>query len=173
MKLHVEPIVVQDTREQAGKKNHILKAFEKHGIRYIRTKLYVGDWTLLHNQTVCIDTKTLGLQEVYSNLVQDHDRFRAECDKAMDVGIRLIVLVEEPDINTLDDVKTWVNPRMVEYEMKKKLGASVPKAAPISSERLYGIMRTMSELHGVEWAFTDREHCGETILRLLGVAIDA
>ena len=163
--------IFQDTREHKGKKEHILSVFRKYGIKVIPHGLYVGDWSLVLEHYVIVDTKTLGLQEVYSNLVQDHERFRNECIKASEVGIRLIVLVEEKGIVTLDDVPNWVNPRSIIYQKQRDNGKATAKAAPISSERLYNIMRTMSELYGVEWAFTTHERCADTILQLLGVQL--
>lgn len=162
-------VVAVDTREHSGKKDHILRVFDRFGVKYVRTKLYVGDWTLLLNQSVCVDTKTVGLQEVYNNLVQDHERFRDECIRAKDVGIRLIVLVEEPRIHSIEEVPTWVNQRDIIYRKQLEQGKAKQKAAPISSQRLYNIMKTMSELYAVEWMFADHEHCGEVILQLLGV----
>lgn len=163
---------MQDTKEKAGKKEHILSVFSKHGFQVIRHGLYVGDWTLLNDMSVCIDTKTGGLQEVYSNLVQDHERFRRELIRARDAGIKLIMLVEEPKIRTLEDVQDWVNPRGIIYQKKAEQGIATQKAPPISSKRLYNIMRTMAENYGVEWAFTTKQHCGERILELLGVTAD-
>ena len=164
----MKPTICQDSREHKGKKDHILKAFERYGINVVRSKMYVGDWAVLTNQSVVIDTKQ-GLSEVYSNLVRDHERFRTECIKAKSAGIRLIVLVEETGIKTLDDVPDWVNPRSIIYERQVAQGTSKQKAPPVSSKRLYNIMRTMSELYGCEWSFCDKEHTGETILHLLGV----
>ena len=166
----MEYVIVSDTREKTGKKNHILNTFAKYHLKVVRTKMYVGDWTLLNNQSVCIDTKQ-GLQEVYSNLVQSHERFRAECVRAKDAGIRLIVLIEESHIKHLDEVKTWVNPRDIIYRKQVEQGKATQKAAPVSSKRLHNIMRTMSELYACEWSFTPKERCGEVILQLLGVQL--
>ena len=162
-----------DSREQKGKKDHILATFEMHGIPYIRNKLYVGDWTLLNDQSICIDTKTCGLTEVYSNLVQGHERFRNECKRAQEAGIKLIVLIEENKIKALEDVPNWVNPRKIIYQRQSEQGNPAQKAPPISSKRLHGIMRTMSELYDVEWQFTTRERCGMRILEILGVDANA
>ena len=170
--VRLRPTLCEDSREHKGKKDHILDAFAKHGINVVRSKMYVGDWTILTDQSVCIDTKQ-GLSEVYNNVVQSHERFRNECLRAKNAGIRLIILVEEPKIRTLDDVQYWTNPRSIIYQRQVEQGTATQKAPPINSTRLYNIMRTMSELYGVEWAFTTKEQCGETILALLGVAIDA
>ena len=163
-------VLAIDTREKTAHKDHILRAFDKYGVKHIRTKLYVGDYTLLNNQSVCVDVKQ-GLQEVYSNLIQEHERFRAECIRAQETGIRLIVLIEEPRIKTLDEVENWVNPRDIIYRKQVEQGKATQKAAPVSSKRLHNIMRTMSELYSVEWSFTPKERCGEVILQLLGVQL--
>ena len=166
----MNPTIVFDTREKTAKKGHIISVLDKFDVKYVRSKLYVGDYALLNDQSVYIDVKQ-GLQEVYGNLVQEHERFRAECVRARDAGIRLIVLVEDPKIKHLDEVRNWVNPRDVIYRKQAEMGQATQKAAPVSSERLYKIMRTMSELYGVEWAFTPKERCGETLLMLLGVQL--
>ena len=165
----MKQVVVCDTREKLDKKKHIIKVLDRYGIEWIRTKVYVGDWTLLSDQSVCIDTKTCGMQEVYNNIVTEHARFQGECIRARDAGIRLIVLVEEPGIKTLDDVPGWKNPRIIKYRQEEEAGIEHVARPPVSSERLHKIMRTMSETYGVEWCFCDKRHTGETILQLLGV----
>lgn len=168
----MQPIIMMDTREKEGKKKHILDYFEKCGVKVVKNKIYSGDWTIPANQSVCVDTKSCGLPEVYTNLIQKHEAFADECDRAREAGIRLIVLIEDPKIKTLEEVRDWVNPRSIIYQKQVEQGKATQKAPPISSKRLYNIMRTMSENHGVEWAFTTKERCGETILALLGVTCD-
>jgi len=166
--------IYMDTREKQGKKNHILLYMEDAGIPVIRHKLLVGDWTRTDDQSVCIDTKTCGMQEVYSNLISDHARFRRECVRAVENGIRLIVLVEEYGITSLEDVKKWQNPREGLYYMRKAGFVAgrgeMPKAPPVSSERLYNIMRVMAENYRVEWEFTTHDKAGERICGILGLS---
>lgn len=168
-----KPTVYMDTREKVDKKAHILNYMEERGIQVIRHKLLVGDWTRTDDQSVCIDTKTCGMQEVYSNLVSDHARFRRECQRAQENNIRLIVLVEEFGINTLEDVKNWQNPRESQYWLRVAGFAAsrypLPKAPPVSSERLYKMMRVMTENYKVEWDFTTHEKAGERICGILGL----
>jgi len=52
-------IILEDTRQQTGKHDAKHDYFEKHGIEIRRTKLYVGDYTLPTNQSVCVDTKKI------------------------------------------------------------------------------------------------------------------
>ena len=168
-------IIQMDTREQAGKKDHILNYFAENGIKVVRSKLLVGDWTLPTNHMVCVDTKTLGLQEVYCNLIgKEHERFREECARAQTCEIKLIVLVEESGIKCLDDVAHWQNPRRAKWfqlsalhKQGKCLNRAQPKQPPASSEALMKSMRTMSERYGVEWRFCEKKDTGREIVRIL------
>ncbi|MBQ9860969.1 MAG: ERCC4 domain-containing protein [Clostridia bacterium] len=168
-------IIVQDTREQAGKKEHILSYLSEHGIRVVRSKLFCGDWTRLDKQDVCIDTKTIGLQEVYGNLIgKQHKRFIDECTRAHDNGIRLIVLVEEEEINSVDEVHTWRNLRRDRwfrlYAMHQKgyaLDRKIAPKPPASSDVLEKAMKTVAEKYGVEWRFCKKTETGAQIVGIL------
>lgn len=166
--------IIEDTRQQDGKHDHVNAWFHAAGIRVVRTEMLVGDYTLPTNQSVCVDTK-YGLSEVYGNLVVSHDRFRAECVLAHDLGIKLIVLVEEDKIRELTDVDKWVNPRAESYEFLQRAQAhgmlterKLPNKPPISSDRLRRMMQTMTERYGVEWRFCSKARTAETIVELLG-----
>lgn len=166
-------IIIEDTRNQPGKHKNIHSYCEKNGIRIVRSKLVVGDYSLPTTQEVCVDTK-YGLQEVYSNMVQSHDRFRRECDLAHELGIRLVILVEEPGIKDLDAVHEWKNPRLARYEMLAEghkhgrfMGTKLPERKPIESDRLERMMRTFADHHHCEWRFCDKDRTGETLMDIL------
>ena len=165
--------IIEDTRNQPGKHDNIRKYCEEHGIRVVRSKLICGDYSLPTNQTICVDTKQ-GLGEVYNNLVQSHDRFARECDLARELGIKLVVLVEEPGINTLEDVAEWKNPRYERYMMIQRghkvgryMGTGLPPRKPVDSPRLMKMMHSFAEHHGCEWLFCDKAHTGEVLMEIL------
>lgn len=158
-------IVVCDTREQ--KDEHIISWFNEHNIHWIRSKLYVGDYTYLDNMTTCIDRKH-NMQEVYSNVIQQHNRFRSELMRAQESGIRLVVLVEDEKIKNIDEVKFWNNPRIWQYRIMKKQGKEVKWKEPASSETISKIMNRMSYAYGVEWQFCKPGETAETIIKILG-----
>lgn len=167
-------IFVHDTRDQAGKHKNVEEYLLGRGHEIVRTKLYVGDITLLHNQSVCIDLKGLGMREVYSNLVQQHDRFKAEAIRARDAHIKLIILVENDQVKTLDDVINWQNPRVIEYERialahihGKLLQRELPSRPPVSSKRLMNMMRVMSAKYGIEWQFCTKAEAGMRVEQIL------
>ena len=165
-------MILVDSREQ--KCEHVTAAFDNLGIRYDRTKLYVGDYSLPYNQSVCVDRKA-GLQEVYSNVIQQHDRFRREVCRAMNAGIHLIVLVEDPWIEELDQVAEWKNNRITHWDFVnrmhrngKMLDTKISDRPPVPSDRLMAAMRSMALKYGIEWQFVTHKLCGQRIAEILG-----
>lgn len=82
-----------DTREKARAIKKIVQTFEKEGVNYFTSKLLVGDYMNLDNPRIIIDRKQ-NLQELCQNVCQQHERFKRELVKAMNVNIQLIILVE-------------------------------------------------------------------------------
>ena len=154
-------IIQQDTREQNGKHNHVLAYFERKGIKVVQSKLFVGDYTLLEDQGTCIDTKQ-SVVELFSNLTKDHARFKYECKRAQDFGIKLIVLVEEklPEGGLVN----WKSPVWKSTTNRHKKGDKITRADPIIMKKS---MLTMQERYGVEFRFCDKSVTGACIVALL------
>lgn len=148
-------LILEDTRQQARKHETKHKWFAENGIKIERCRLYVGDYTLPTNQSICIDTKK-DLQELAQDVCQQHERFRAELVRAQEAGIHLIVLCEHGGgIKSLEDVYFWVNPRR-----QHSPGA-------ISGQRLFKILNTMQEKYGVRFEFCDKRQTGRRIVEIL------
>jgi hypothetical protein len=148
-------LILEDTRQQARKHETKYKWFAENGIKVERCRLYVGDYTLPTNQSICIDTKK-DLQELAQDVCQQHERFRAELVRAQEAGIHLIVLCEHGGgIKSLEDVYFWVNPRR-----QHSPGA-------ISGQRLFKILNTMQEKYGVRFEFCDKRQTGRRIVEIL------
>lgn len=165
--------ILEDVGQKVGQHDNIRHHCEQAGIILRRQKLNVGDY--ISAPRIAVDTKQ-GMQEVYSNLVQDHDRFRAECIRAQEDGTRLIILVENDDgIRQLDDIETWMNPRVNAYYEKFSFALAAQKhgkaikvpSPPINNKRLIRMMETMSERYGVEWAFCSYAETGAKVVELL------
>lgn len=147
-------IIIEDTRNKPEKNKHVRDQLEKLGHKVVRSKLYCGDYSWATDQKICIDTKQ-DLQEVCGNVTQQHERFRAECERAKEAGIQLIILVQEPGIKILSDVCSWYN-----WRRKKN-----PKA--LNGKQLYSIMCTMQERYGVVWLFCNKRNVGQRVIELL------
>lgn len=149
-------VLIEDTRNPIAKHANIHAQLEKMGHKIIRCKLLVGDYALSTSQAVCIDTKA-DLQEVSGNLCQQHERFRSECVRAQEAGIKLVILIEHSaTINSIDAVRLWDNPRL----------RKSPKA--ITGARMAAVMESMAAKYGIEWQFCTKAQTGREIIRLLG-----
>ena len=137
-------IIHIDTREKPSAIGKILKQFDDAGVKYSRTKLYVGDYVSLENNFYVIDRK------------HQHQRFKAELLRAKDEGIKVCVLVEHGgNITCLEDVKNWVNPRL----------KTSPKAT--KGETLYKILNTLTWTCDVDFEFCKKGETGNKIIELL------
>lgn len=144
--------IIVDTREQ--KYNHVTDYFDKEGIKWVRSKLICGDYQNPLNPTIIIDRKK-DLQEVAGNVCQQHERFVRELELAKELGYKMIILVEDPNITALPNVCSW-------YNWRRRTN---PKA--VNGKTLYKIMSTMSDKYGVTWEFTTKQNCGKRIVELL------
>lgn len=148
-------LILEDTRQQASKHETKHKWFSENGIKVERCRLYVGDYTLPTNQSVCIDTKK-DLQELVQDICQQHDRFRNELIRAQEAGIQLVILCEHGgQIKCLEDVYFWSNPR-------KKTS---PKA--MDGWKLFKTLNTMKDKYGVRFEFCDKRQTGKRIVEIL------
>lgn len=151
-------IFVHDTRDKISKHKNVDDFLTSQGHKIVRSKLYVGDITLLSDQSVCIDLKR-NLQELVGNVCQQHKRFTAELHRAREAGIKMVILVEHGGrIQTLDDVKSWKNPRL--------------RVSPLamSGDRLYKVLATLSKRYNVGFEFCDKRSTGRRIVEILGGA---
>lgn len=166
--------ILVDSREKVGKNEHVLKYFRDNKIAYETGIAFnVGDYCIDENPKLVIDRK-MGLNEVYCNVIQSHERFKRECLRAIEQGIELIILVEEEKVKCLDDVAKWTNPRlqrwfMIEAAHKKgkMLHIKNPKKPPISSEQLMRIMKTFEEKYKIKFIFSTKAECGQTMIEIL------
>jgi len=166
--------ILEDVNNKIGKHENISAWCEANGVKIRRQRLNVGDYAL--PPKIVVDTKA-GMQEIYSDLVSDHDRFRRECIRAQEDGIHLVFLIEDENITCIDDAKRWQNPRLKEYERKwgfiiraqkagKMLDHKVPKP-PVSAERLVGMMDAMEMKYGCTFRFCHPQDTGSMVYQIL------
>lgn len=163
-------IILEDTRQQAKKHEQKHKYFAENGIKVERCRLYVGDYTLPDNQSVCIDTKK-DLQELISDVTQQHERFRAELVRAKEAKIQLVILIEHgPDVQNLEDVYFWQNPRKHKVIWRTVNGRrikTVISAKAVDGQQLYKSLCTMRDRYGVQFEFCTKDQTGAKIVEIL------
>lgn len=141
-------VLLEDTRNKPGEHWNISDYCERNGIVLRRSKLYVGDYQIANSGGIVVDSKKSVL-EIAGNVFQEHRRFRDECIRAQEAGIRLIVLVEErlPE-GRLD---RWVPPMAVRFDP-----GTLRKA-----------MYTMQDKYGVAFRFCAPEDTGRVLIEYL------
>lgn len=165
--------IVEDTRNDPIKWAFLKRALEREGYNVIRNKLYVGDYALLHNQSICIDTKK-DLMEVAQNCFQDHERFRNEMIRAKENSIKLYILINDEYIFNINGVHLFKLPRYKSTQYKRINGVSVvvhkrgETMAKFKPDVLEKTMKTMEEKYGVKFVFCKKIDTHKKILDLLG-----
>lgn len=149
-------VLLEDTRNQAGKHRNIQAYCSRNGIEIIRTKLLVGDYMLAGAEGggISVDTKQ-GVPELASNCFQEHERFRDECLTAQRCGIQLIILVEEALPNGRLD--QWRSPVGRDGLPKYRFDPATLRKAMI----------TMQEKYGVKFRFCDGRSTGKVMIEYL------
>lgn len=115
----------------------------------------------ISNPTIYIDRKQ-NLSELTTNVGKDHARFMREIKLAKELGLKLVILCEHGySIKTLDDVKSWDNPRLRTH----------PKA--MTGETLHKILSTMLEKNDhLSIQFCNKSNTGKEILKILNLGVD-
>ena len=141
-------VLLEDTRNKAGEHRNIARYCEENGIVIRRSKLYVGDYQVANRGDIAVDGKQSVL-EIAGNVFQEHRRFRDECIRAQEAGIRLIVLIEEALPGGRLDL--WVPPIAVRF-------------SPVTLRKA---MLTMQEKYGVSFRFCDKKDTGRMLMDYL------
>lgn len=147
-------ILIEDTRQQAGKHKIKHAYFDANDVRLVRCKLPFGDYAPV--PPVSVDTKA-DMNEIAMNICgKEHKRFINECKAARDAGCKLIILVEnDVGISDVSEVHNWINPRVV-YSPNCVQGPQLQKA-----------METISERYGVQFKFCTPDSAGMVITEIL------
>lgn len=147
-------IIIEDTRQQAGKHDLKHEYLFSNDIGVIRCALPFGDYAPV--PPVSVDTKA-DMNEIAANICgKEHKRFINECKAAKAAGCQLIILVENSlDIKDISEVHTWVNPRVI-YSRRCVQGPQLQKA-----------METISERYGVRFEFCSPEDAGQRVVELI------
>lgn len=159
-----------DSREKARAIRKIIKTFDENGVKHFSSKLLVGDYMSLDNPRLIIDRKQ-NLHELCTNVCQQHERFRKELLRAMEAGIQLVILVEHgPDIQSLEDVYFWRNPRKHEVRFRTVNGKRekyVVSAKAVDGDQLYKSLCTIRDRYNVRFEFCSKKDTGREIIRIL------
>ena len=151
-------MLLVDSREKPKAIKSILKEFEREGVPYSVTKLFIGDYQDYGNPFLIIDRKQ-SIQELAANCTRDHDRFKRELERAKSVGARLVILVEQNrykdrdkwiHVETIEDIMLWTNPHTT-----------------IRGEKVFRVLRAWMSKYDIDVQFCDKRQTGRKILEII------
>ncbi len=154
-------VILEDTRNQIGKHKNVKQQLAVLGHQVVRSKLYVGDYQMASGGGIVIDTKK-DMLELAMDLCKDHARFRRECERARDAGIKLVILTEEelPSGGLAD----WKSPTWKTPGRGHRVGDPISQVKP---ETMYKQIHTMASRYGVDFRFCRRDETGKVIIDIL------
>lgn len=154
-------ILYEDSRQQVGKHKNISLYCQRHGIELIRQKLEVGDYAFPDGK-ISVDTKQDMMEICKDIMSNDHRRFRAECERAKEMGIQLIILIEEQV--PFGRVELWEVPRWRTSGRYHKYGDPMTLVEP---KTLHKAMLTMTVKYGVKFRFCNRRETPRRLIKYL------
>ncbi len=177
-------MIVEDTRQQAGKHDHIARWMGAHGVDFAQraSALPFGDY-MRDGSNTSVDTKK-DVQELVQDVGRDHARFVRECERAREAGWRLVILVEsDAKLNDPEALRRWTNTVCRWCQVRRKVGCDPhapgrcaryrrARCKPMQGETLEKVLRTMERRHGVRFEFCSRSDAARRICELLGVPYD-
>ena len=143
-----------DTREKSRAIRKIVDEFDRQGIRYISSKMYVGDYCDLEHPLIIIDRKQ-NIAEIAQNATSGHDRFKRELMRLDEMGAKMYILIEQDRIDgkrieSIEDIMLWE-----------------PKYGQVMGMRIYRILYAWQHKHNIEYVFCSKRNTGKEIIRLL------
>ena len=140
-------MIIVDSREKKNK--HIIDYFVRSGEQFEVRALSTGDYMDSSRPGLTIDRKQ-DLQELAGNICTKNHRFWREAKRSYDEGLHLIVLIEQGQFGSVQDVKSWHS-----------------KYSKVTGRRLYDEMFKLYAAYKVEFLFCDKKETGKRILELL------
>lgn len=147
-----------DTREKPKAIKTILKQFDDAGIVHESTKLLFGDYMDWNRPQTVIDRKQT-IAELAKNCTTEHERFKAEMERAQKAGAELIILVEQ---NRYKDRDEWIHVERIEDLLRW----SNPHST-IRGEKVYRVLRSWCAKYPIRVEFCDKRVTGRRILELI------
>lgn len=160
-------VLLEDSRQQAGKHKNIEDYCRRKGITIVRKCLSTGDYMLSKDGetpsgNIAVDTKKDILELCKDIMSSDHRRFRDCCIRAKEQGIQLVILIEEfPPYGKID---LWEVPRWQSSNEWHRYGDPMTLVDP---KTLRKAMITMMQKYGVQFSFCTRRQSPARVIKIL------
>lgn len=151
-------LLLIDTREKPKAIQGIINTVDEARIPHESTKLLFGDYMDYNRPSIVIDRKQ-NIAELAKNCTWEHDRFRAELERAKAANARLIILVEQNrykdrdkwiHVESIEDIMLWTNPHTT-----------------IRGEKVFRVLRAWMSKYDIDVQFCDKRQTGRRILEII------
>lgn len=177
-------VIVEDTRQQAGKHNGKHNWWQAHGVQFLERDraLPFADY-MCDGSNVAVDTKA-DVYELMGNLGAGFRRLDHECAKAAAAGYRIVFLCEcgarYANTNELARVVAKACLRCAERKAKRCAPTSTASGCaargarhkPFQGYQLIGRMKVLHDKYGAEFEFVNHKDSARRICELLGVTYE-
>lgn len=151
-------MLIVDSREKPKAVAGILDYMQQSGVEYMVSKLIVGDYMIFKHPDRIIDRKQ-NIDELAKNCTTDHKRFRDELERAADLGVELIILVEQD--------RYWDRGKLIRVRTIEDLMLWESKYSTIRGERIYRILSNWCHKYPMRVEFCNKKDTGRRILEIL------
>ena len=150
--------LIIDSREKPSATKRIKAQFDEAGIRYETSKLLFGDYMDYSRPHIVIDRKQ-NIAELAKNCTREHERFRAELERAKVAGAQLVILVEQNryksgdewiSVNDYTDLMLWSSPHTT-----------------IRGEKVFRVLVSWVNKYNLSVMFCDKRQTGKKILQII------
>ena len=151
-------MILIDSREKPKAITKILDYFDRHGVEYDVSKLYVGDYMDFSRPNIVVDRKQ-NIAELAKNCTSEHQRFRREIERAQRSGATLVILVEQNrytdrgetvEVRDIADLLRWSSPH-----------------TKVRGEKVYRVLVSWLAKYPLRVEFCDKRSTGKRILEIL------
>ena len=151
-----------DTREKERAISGIIKEFEKQGVPYIVSKLYMADYMDWDNPRYVIDRKQ-NIREIATNCTTEQKRLEAELEKLNEIGAHMTFLITQDRIGnkrikSLEDLILWQPPK---------------GHGTVNGETVFRKLRRWERMYPIDFQFCSKAEAGKVIIKLLRNGGDA
>ena len=150
--------LIIDSREKPRALKRILAQFDEAGIKYETSKLLFGDYMDYMRPNLVIDRKQ-NITELAKNCTIEHERFRAELERAKAAGAQLVILVEQ---NRYKDRDRWISVKDIGDLM---LWSS--QYTTIRGEKVFRVLSSWINKYNLSVKFCDKRVTGKEILKII------
>lgn len=150
--------LIIDSREKPKAISRIISQFDEAGVRHETSKLLFGDYMDYSRPNIVIDRKQ-NIAELAKNCTREHERFRAELERAKAAGAELVILVEQ---NRYKDRDEWIQVN----DIGDLMLWSSPHTA-IRGEKVFRVLSSWVNKYNISVKFCDKRVTGKEILKII------